>query len=145
VSAATPNDRTVNRRTATVARLAGSLIDVKALLHLAIAIWGCVVVDRRAASGNGLAQHADDREVQRINLSGAQRARRGERMDLRAPERLVGIDVADAHDAALVKKQALDACRPMPNQRAKGAGGKRRGERLNTMASEERRRVRVKA
>jgi hypothetical protein len=46
MSAATSNDRTVNRCTATVTRLAGALIDVEALLHLAIAIWGCVVVDR---------------------------------------------------------------------------------------------------
>jgi hypothetical protein len=135
----------VNRRTATVARLAGSLIDVKALLHLAIAIWGCVVVDRGAASGNGLAQHADDREVQRVDLNWTQRARRGERMDLCAPERLVGVDVADAHDAALVKKQALDACRPMPNQRAKGGGGERGCKWLNAMVGEERRRMRVEA
>jgi hypothetical protein len=66
-------------------------------------------------------------------------------MDLRAPERLVGIDVADPNDAALVKKQALDTCRPMPNQRAKGANGKRRSERLNAMVGEERRRMRVEA
>ncbi len=116
MGAATPYDRAVNRCTTTVTRLAGALVNVKTLLHLTIAIWGCVVVNRRATSGNGLAQHANDREVQRVNLSGAQRARRGQRMDLRAPERLVGIDVADPNDAALVKKKALDARSTMRNE-----------------------------
>jgi hypothetical protein len=116
MGAATSNDRTVNRCATTVARLAGALIDVQALLHLTIAIWGCVVVNRRATSGNGLAQHADDRQVQRVNLSEAQRARRGERMNLRAPERLVGIDVAYPNDAALVEKEALNPRCTVRNQ-----------------------------
>jgi hypothetical protein len=140
MSAATTHDRAVNRCAAAVAWLTGALVDIKALLHLSIAIWGGVIVDRGTASGNGLAQHANDRKVQRVNLSGAQRARSGERMDLRAPERLVGIDVADPNDAALVKKKALDACRPMPNQRAKDASGERCRERLHTVVGEERRR-----
>jgi hypothetical protein len=68
-----------------VARLTGALIDVQSLLHLAVTIWCRVVVDRGAARSNGLAQHADDREVQRIKLLRAQPVRRGERMDLCAP------------------------------------------------------------
>jgi hypothetical protein len=46
--------------------------------------------------------------VQRIELLGAQPVRRGERMDLCAPECLVGVDVADPNDAALIKEEALD-------------------------------------
>ena len=142
--AATPNDRALNCRTAPVTWLAGALVDVKALLHLAIAIWCGVVVDRGAAGGNRLAQHADDREVQRVELRRAQPVRRGEWMDLCAPECLVGVDVADAHDAALVEEEALDACSAMRNECAKGVCGECRCERLNTMVGEERRRVRVK-
>jgi hypothetical protein len=144
MGAATTHDRAVNRCAATVAWLAGALVDIKALLHLTIAIWGGVIVDRRAASGNGFAQHADDREVQRVDLGGAQRVRRGKWMDPRAPKRLIGVDVADPNDAALVEQEALDACRPMPNQRAEGISGERCRERLNAVIGKERRRGRVK-
>jgi len=140
MSTATTHDRAVNRCAAAVAWLTGALVDIKSLLHLTIAIWGGVIVDRGAASGNGLAQHADDREVQRVDLRGAQRVRRGERMDLRAPKRLIGVDVADPNDEALVEQEALDACRPMPNQRAEGISGECRRERLNAVIGEERRR-----
>jgi hypothetical protein len=116
MGAATPNDRALNCCTTTATWLTGALVNVKALLHLAIAIWGCVVVNRRAASGNGLAQHANDREVQRVNLSGAQHICRGERMDLRAPECLVGVDVADPNDAALIEEETLDASPTMRNE-----------------------------
>jgi hypothetical protein len=108
MSAATPYDRTLNCRTTTVTRFAGALINIKTLLHLAITIWCGVVVDRGAASRHRLTQHAYDRKVQRIELRWAQPVCRGERMDLRAPERLIGIDVADSNDAALIKEKALD-------------------------------------
>jgi hypothetical protein len=45
MGAATPYDRTLNRCTATVTWLTGALVNVKALLHLAVAIWCGVVVD----------------------------------------------------------------------------------------------------
>jgi hypothetical protein len=116
MGAATTHDRAVNRCAAAVAWLTGALVDIKALLHLTIAIWGGVIVDRRAASGNGLAQHANDREMQRIELRWAEFVGGGQRMDLRAPERLVGVDVADPNDAALVKKETLDARPTVRNQ-----------------------------
>jgi hypothetical protein len=100
----------------TVARFTGALIDVQLLLHLAVAIWRRVIVDRGAARRNSLAQHADDCEVQRIELLWAQPVRRGERMDLCAPECLVGVDVADPNDAALIKKEALDPRCTVRNQ-----------------------------
>ena len=37
-------------------------------------------------------------------------------MDLRTPERLVGVDVADPNDAALVEEEALDARAAMRNE-----------------------------
>jgi len=43
---ATTNDQTVNRCAAPVTWLTGALVDIKALLHLSIAIWRCVVVNR---------------------------------------------------------------------------------------------------
>jgi hypothetical protein len=116
MGAATTHDRTVNRRAAAAAWLTGALVDIKALLHLAVAIWCRVVVNRRAASGNGLAQHANDRKMQRIELRWAQFIGGGKRMDLRAPKRLVGVDVADPNDAALVEQETLDACPTARNQ-----------------------------
>jgi hypothetical protein len=116
MGAATAHDRTVNRRAAAVAWLTGALVDIKALLHLAVAIWCRVVVNRRAASGNGLAQHANDCTMQRFELHWAQFVGGGKGMDLRAPKRLVGIDVADPNDAALIEQETLDPCRTVRNQ-----------------------------
>jgi hypothetical protein len=82
--------------------------------------------------------------VKSLNLRRAQPVRRGERIDLCAPECFVGVDVADPNDAALIEQEALDACRPMPNQRAEGISGERCRERLNAVIGKERRRGRVK-
>jgi hypothetical protein len=116
VGAPPTNNYALNCGAATVARLTGALIDVESLLHLAVAIWRGVVVDRGAARRNSLAKHANNRKVQRIKLLGAQPVRRGERMDLCAPECLVGVDVADPNDAALIKKEALDPRCTVRNQ-----------------------------
>jgi hypothetical protein len=116
VGAPPTNNYALNCGATTVARLTGALIDVESLLHLAVAIWRRVVVDRGAARRNGLAQHANNRKVQRIKLLGAQPVRRGERMDLCAPECLVGVDVADPNDAALIKEKALDPRCTVRNQ-----------------------------
>jgi hypothetical protein len=116
MGAAAPNDRALNCRTAPMTRLASALIDIESLLHLAITIWCGVVVNRRATSGNSLTQHTNNRKVQRIELCWAKPVRRGKRMDLRAPERLIGVDVADAHDAALIKQKALDPCGTVRNE-----------------------------
>jgi hypothetical protein len=101
--AATPNDRALNCCATTVTWLTSALIDVESLLHLTIAIWCRVIVDRGATSRHRLTQHAYDRKVKSFNLRRAQPVRRGERMDLRAPERFVGVDVADPNDAALIE------------------------------------------
>jgi hypothetical protein len=45
MGATASNDRTVNCCTTTVTWLTSALVDIKALLHLAIAIWCRVVVD----------------------------------------------------------------------------------------------------
>jgi hypothetical protein len=145
VGAPPTNNYALNCGATTVARLTGALIDVESLLHLAVAIWRRVVVDRGAARRNGLAQHADDCVVQRSELLWAQPVRRGERMDLCAPERLIGVDVADPNDASLIEQEALDPCRAVRNERAKGVNGKRRCERLNAVVGEKRRRVWIKA
>ena len=142
---ATANDRALNCCTATVTWLTGALVDIETFLHPAIAIWCGVVVDRGAARRNCLAQHADDCKVQRVELRRAQPVRSGKRMDLRAPERLIGVDVANPNDAALVEEETLDARAAMRNECAKGVGGERHCEWLNAMVGEERRRVRVEA
>lgn len=122
---ASTNDRALNSGTAPTAWLTCALIDVQSLLHLTISIWCRVVVDRRATGCDGLAQHADDRMMQRVELGRAQPVRRGEGMDLRTPKCLIGIDIADANDAALVKEEALDARPALRTQHAKSVSGER--------------------
>jgi hypothetical protein len=46
MGAATSHDRALNCCATTVTWLTGALVDIKTLLHLAIAIWRRVVVDR---------------------------------------------------------------------------------------------------
>jgi hypothetical protein len=45
MGAAPTNDRALNRGAASMTRLARALINIKSLLHLAVAIWCGVVVD----------------------------------------------------------------------------------------------------
>jgi hypothetical protein len=50
--------------------------------------------------------------VHGLHLVGCELVRRRERVDLRAPERLVGVDVPDPGDRALVEDRGLDRRAP---------------------------------
>ena len=67
----------------------------------------------------------------RRSSSGVELAGRAERVDARAPERLVGVDVPEPRDRALVEQRALDRraapCEPLRQPR----GGEARPERLD--------------
>jgi hypothetical protein len=116
MSAAPTNDRALNWGATSATRLTRALINVEPLLHFAVPIRCGVVVDRGAASVNRFAQHTHNRKVQRVELRWAQPICRGKRMDFRAPERLIGVDVADPNDAALIEQEALDPCCTVRNQ-----------------------------
>ena len=57
--------------------------------------------------------------MERADLAGVEAPRLAQRMDAGAPERLVGVDVPDARDGALVEDRRLDRC---------AASGQPRGE-----------------
>ena len=96
------------------ARLAGPLIDIEPLLHRAVAVGRGVVVDGRAAPLDGLDQDRPDRLVEVALVGDPQRADRAERVQPRAPQRLVGVDVADAGHERLVEEQRLEPALASP-------------------------------
>ena len=70
------------------------------------------VVDRRALGVDARLQRLDDRAGELVELGARQRPRRSQRVDARAEERLVGVDVADAGDPPLVEQERLDRRTP---------------------------------
>ena len=65
-------------------------------------------------------ERLDDARVQALDLGAAQPAGRSQRMDARAEQRLVRVDVPDAGDAALVEQERLHRapCARAPRARA---------------------------
>src|SRR3954470_13247612 len=86
-----------NRPAAAQALLALSRVDEELVLHRPSFAAGIpVVVDRGATGVDPGLQRRDDPVAQRLQVLGPHRPRRGERVQLGAEERLVGVDVADA-------------------------------------------------
>ena len=137
VRCAPANDEAANRCAAGEAGLPLSLVHGEPLLHRAIAIRPGVVVDRRAARLNRLAQHADDRGVESLHLIATQRRPSGKRMEVRSPERLIGVDVPEAGDAALIEQRSLQTAGAPRKERAEQGSGEARLERLGAVVGEE--------
>ena len=108
VRAALPEHEPPDRSPAAPARQPGALVDVEVLLHLAVALGRGVVVDRGPATLHGLPQHGPDGLVEVALVGRSQRRDRTQRMQLRAPQGLVGVDVADPRDEALVGDRRLE-------------------------------------
>ena len=72
-------------------------------------------------SGDGPSENGPRRPPQRPEHRVAEGGGRGQRMDPRPEEDLVGVDVADAGDDPLVEEEALDA--PLPAAKAPGERG----------------------
>ena len=106
------DDDPPDRPAAAAARLAGPLVDLEVLLHLAVAVGRRVVVDRRAAPDHRLGEDPPDLDPEPPLVGRAERPGRPERMEARRPERLVGVDVADAGDERLVQQQRLEPALP---------------------------------
>ena len=75
------------------------------------------VVDRGALRLQPLLQRRDDAVAQRRDLLAGEPARRAQRMDPGAEQRLVGVDVADAGDLALIEQERLDRRAADPRER----------------------------
>src|SRR6185295_10925971 len=61
-----------------------------------------------------------------------------QRVQLGVPERLIGVDIADAGDDFLIEQQRLEARAPPEQQLAQQRGRKRIGERLDAVGAFER-------
>src|SRR3954453_18885935 len=92
----------LDSRAAARARLAFAQMDLELVLEGALRpARVAVIVDRRALGIDAGVKHVDDRLVQAFDLLGPERAHRPQRVDLRAPERLVRVDVPHARHALL--------------------------------------------
>ena len=134
-----PDDDPLDRPAAARAGLAGALVDLQVLLHLAVAVGRGVVVDRAAAPLDGLGQDPPDRLVEAALVGRAQRAGRPQRMEPRRPQRLVGVDVADPGEEGLVEQERLEPALPPPQPAPEVAHRERRVERLRAERREDRR------
>ena len=71
-----------------------------------------------------------DALVQPAQLVAVEALRRAQRMDARAPERLVDVDVPEAGERALVEERGLDRRAPLGEALAEPRSGEERVERL---------------
>ena len=124
---------------AATAGLAGALVDEQVVLHRAVAFRGGVVVDRAAASHDRLGEDSPDREVEAPLVGRSQGGRRPEGVEPGGPERLVGVDVADAGHERLVQEERLQASAAGPQPAPKGTDGEGILEGLRTGPGEDRR------
>src|SRR5262245_36767403 len=135
---ASTDDDPLDRPPAAVARLAEPAVDVELVLHRAsVAVRRDVVAERRSLSLDSLAQDRPQRAVEPREPLLVELARGPERMDLRAPERLVRVDVPDAGDAPLVEEEGLDRRRATGGRRGQPRGGEGRCQRLRPEAGVE--------
>ena len=104
--------------TAARAGLALAAVDQELVLHRStLPARVPVVVDRGASAFQPGLQRPDHALAQRLGVLAAHRARRRERMKLRPPERLVGVDVSDPGDPRLVEQERLQRRPPPRRQR----------------------------
>src|SRR5581483_7166587 len=129
--AAAGDTRLVDRRAAALAGLAGAAVHLELVLHRsALAVRQRVVAQRRAPARDSTLERCANRPMERLHLVELERSRRCQRMDARPPQRLVGVDVPDAGDRALVEDRSLHRRFPAGEPRGEIAGAEAVGERL---------------
>jgi hypothetical protein len=109
---ALPHHQALYRGATTRTVASSSTIDRQQILigtDLSIGLSVLVVAQTRAAVRDCLAQNRDDTNVQTCHLARRQRRGTSQGMDPRAPQRLVGVNVAQPREKALVEQQWLDA------------------------------------
>ena len=121
------HDDPPDRPAAASARLAGTLVHEQLFLHRAIAVGGGVVVDRRTTALDRVGKDPAQRPVQPALVARPERSSRAQRVQARRPQRLVGIDVADAGDEGLVQEQRLEPTLPRPEPPAERPNRERLG------------------
>lgn len=95
------------------ARLACAVVDAEVLLMVAVAALAvAVVAEGRAAVGEAVTEDALDGRCELLALCLCQAAGLAARIDPGKEQGLVGIDVAEPRDAALVEQERLDRLLP---------------------------------
>src|SRR5205085_3488269 len=109
--AATACTRLRDRRAAAIARLALASVDLELVLHRSRPAVGTrIVTQRRTLPSNPRAERLLDRACEPFDVVVVERSCRRVRMDARAPEGLVYIDVPHPRERALVEERGLDRC-----------------------------------
>src|ERR1700724_3606416 len=125
----------LDRRAAAVARLVGAAVHLELVLHRpALAVWEAVVAQRRALAREARRERRADRGVQPPELGGRELARGPQRMDARAPERLVDVDVPHSGEGALVEQRGLDRRAPAGETLSQSCGREAVGQLLAAAA-----------
>ena len=95
------------------ARLACAVVDAEMLLMAAVAALAvAIVAEGRAAVGEAVAEDALDGRCELLALCLGQAAGLAARMDPCEKQGLVGVDVAEPRNAALVEQERLDGLLP---------------------------------
>ena len=122
VGPASGGDHLDDRAPARRAGLAGAAVDEEAVLEgAAEAVDVAEVVDRGPARVDPFEQRRDDGVAQALVLLEREPPGGPQRVDAGAEEGLVGVDVADARDAALVEQEGLDRGAAPAGERRAGA------------------------
>ena len=133
-----PHHDAPDRPAAAIARLIGAPIDRQPLRILArLAVRADVVAEARAPVGDPFAQDLAHGAVETPDIAGVERVGRPQRMEPRAPERLIGVDVPDAGDEALVEQQRLQLRRSTSQPLRQARRGEPALERLRPVPAED--------
>src|SRR3954447_4565901 len=117
------------------ARLALAQVDQEAVLERAADPFGVAeVVDGGALRLDAELERLHHRVAQRARLLAVDAVGAPERVDARAEERLVGVDVADARDPLLVEQHRLDRGAAVAGQLVQALAGELGLERLDAEA-----------
>ena len=100
--------RACDQRPAAVARLVPASVDAELVLHRASAAVGqAVVAERRSLPGEAVLERGADPAVQPPQLVAVEAGGRTQRVEPRAPQRLVDVDVPHPREGALIEERRL--------------------------------------
>ena len=123
---ATADARLRDRRAAPPTRLSVAPVHAELVLHRAgSAVWRGVVAQRRTLALDPGAERCADRAREPGDLLGRQPVRGPQRVEPRAPERLVRVDVPEPRDDPLVEEHRLERRLPPRELRASQLAVKR--------------------
>src|SRR5262245_45385585 len=121
----------LDRVAAALTWLALPSVDLELVLHPArAAVRRAVVAKRRALALDAGPERGSNAAVKRPQLVLAQLAGRSQRVHPRTPERLIGVDVPDARQPALVEDHGLHRRPPVGESLGQAPRRERRRQRL---------------